>query len=158
MKLTVLCIGKLSATWLQKGTRDYHDRIRHYLPIVVEELKEIKAGGKKADVQQIRQREGELLLQKVNPSAYVVALDERGKSLDSEGLSRFFGKHMLDGTQEIAFLIGGAYGLSDAVRQRADMTLSLSAMTLTHQMARLLLMEQVYRAMTILRNEPYHNR
>ena len=65
---------------------------------------------------------------------------------------------MLDSTPEVAFLIGGAYGLSDAVRQRADMTLSLSAMTLTHQMARLLLLEQIYRAMTILRNEPYHNR
>ena len=65
---------------------------------------------------------------------------------------------MLDGTQEVVFLIGGAYGLSDAVKQRVDMTLSLSAMTMTHQMARLLLVEQLYRAMTILRNEPYHNR
>lgn len=158
MKLTLLCIGKLSNAWLKDGAGDYAGRIQRYLPLTIEELKEVKAGGKKADVNQIRQREGEALLQKISPSAFVVALDEKGKSVDSEALSRFIGTHMLNGTPEISFLIGGAYGLSDPVRQRADMTLSLSAMTMTHQMARLLLLEQVYRAMTILRNEPYHNR
>ena len=158
MKLTILCVGKLSAAWLQDGASDYTGRIHHYLPLTVEELKEVKSGGKKADVQQIRQREGESLLQKIPASAFVVVLDERGKGIESEELSRFIGKHMLDGTQELVFLIGGAYGLSDAVKQRANLTLSLSAMTMTHQMARLLLLEQIYRAMTILRNEPYHNR
>ncbi len=158
MKLKLLCIGKLSAAWLQDGAGDYSSRISHYLPLAIEELKEIKAGGKKADVQQIRQREGELLLQKIPASAFAVVLDEQGKGICSEELSRFIGKHMLDGTQEVVFLIGGAYGLSNAVKNRADMTLSLSAMTMTHQMARLLLLEQIYRAMTILRNEPYHNR
>ncbi len=158
MKLKLLCIGKLSADWLQNGAGDYSARISHYLPLVIKELKEIKTGGKKADVQQIRQREGELLLQKIPTSAFTIVLDEQGKSVSSEDLSRFFGKHMLDGTPEVVFLIGGAYGLSVAVKKRADMTLSLSAMTMTHQMARLLLLEQIYRAMTILRNEPYHNR
>ena len=158
MKLSLTCIGKLSAAWLQDGAGDYAGRLNRYLPLTIEEQKEVKAGGKKPDVNQIRQREGELLLQKISPSAFVIALDERGKSINSEDFSRFFGKHMLDSTPEVAFLIGGAYGLSDAVRQRANMTLSLSAMTLTHQMARLLLLEQIYRAMTILRNEPYHNR
>lgn len=158
VKLTLLCIGKLSASWLQDGASDYSGRIRHYLPLTVEELKEDKSGGKKADVQQIRHREGESLLQKIPASAFVVVLDERGKSTGSEDLSRFIGKHMLDGTQEVTFVIGGAYGLSDTVKQRANLTLSLSAMTMTHQMARLLLLEQIYRAMTILRNEPYHNR
>lgn len=158
MKLTLVCIGKLSADWLQSGAGDYAGRISHYLPLTIDELKEVKAGGKKPDRAQIRQREGDLLLQKISPAAFVVALDEQGKSVGSESLSRFIGKHMLDGTQDVTFLIGGAYGLSDQVKQRADMTLSLSAMTLTHQMARLLLLEQIYRAMTILRNEPYHNR
>jgi 23S rRNA (pseudouridine1915-N3)-methyltransferase len=158
VKLTLVCIGKLSADWLQSGASDYAGRISHYLPLTIDELKEVKAGGKKPDRAQIRQREGDLLLQKISPSAFVVALDEQGKSVGSESLSHFIGKHMLDGTQEVTFLIGGAYGLSDQVKQRADMTLSLSAMTLTHQMARLLLLEQIYRAMTILRNEPYHNR
>ena len=158
MKLTLLCIGKLSASWIQEGAGDYSGRIRRYLPLSIEELKEIKVGGKKADAQQIRQREGESLLQKIPASAFAVALDEQGKSVESEKLSQFIGKHMLDGTQELVFLIGGAYGLSESVKQRANMTLSLSAMTLTHQMARLLLLEQIYRAMTILRNEPYHNR
>jgi 23S rRNA (pseudouridine1915-N3)-methyltransferase len=158
VKLTLLCIGKLSADWLHNGAGDYAGRISHYLPLTIDELKEVKAGGKKADTEQIRQREGDHLLQKISPKAFVVALDEQGKSVGSEDLSRFIGKHMLDGTQDVTFLIGGAYGLSNKVKQRADMTLSLSAMTLTHQMARLLLLEQIYRAMTILRNEPYHNR
>jgi len=158
VKLSLLCIGKLSADWLQRGARDYADRIGRYLPLTIEELKESKAGGKKADKEQIRQRETELLLQRISPFSFVVALDERGESVRSEELSRFIGKHMLDGTQDVTFLIGGAYGLSDKVQQRADMTLALSVMTLTHQMARLLLLEQIYRAMTILRNEPYHNR
>ena len=84
MKLTLLCIGKLSAAWLQDGASDYTIRIRRYLPLSIEELKEVKAGGKKANVQQIRQREGELLLQKIPTSAFTVALDEKGKGIGSE--------------------------------------------------------------------------
>jgi 23S rRNA (pseudouridine1915-N3)-methyltransferase len=157
VKLTLTCIGKLSS-WLQTGASDYTGRINHYLPLTIDEFKEVKVGGKKAETEQIRQREGERLLQKISPTAFVIALDEQGKSIGSEDLSRFIGKHMLEGTQELVFLIGGAYGLSGKVKKRANLILSLSAMTLTHQMARLLLLEQIYRAMTILRNEPYHNR
>jgi len=158
MKLSLYVVGKLSADWLRSGADDYATRIRRYLPLAIEELKEDKSGGKKPDSRLIRQREGEALLQRIPEGAYVVALDERGRGMSSEEIAAFIEQHMLDGTSELALVIGGAYGLSDAVRQRAQRVLSLSAMTLTHQMARLLLLEQLYRGMTILRNEPYHNR
>jgi len=158
VKLTLLTIGKLSADWLHSGANDYAGRIRHYLPLVIEELKEDKTGGKKPDSRLIRQREGEALLQRIPTGAFVVALDERGKGMTSEEVAAFLERHMIDGTQEMLLVIGGAYGLSDAVRGRAQRLLSLSSMTLTHQMARLLLLEQLYRGLTILRNEPYHNR
>ncbi|PLX72267.1 MAG: 23S rRNA (pseudouridine(1915)-N(3))-methyltransferase RlmH [Desulfuromonas sp.] len=157
MKLSLFCIGKLSAAWLRDGAEDYHKRIGRYLPCNITELKECKQG-KKADSRRIIELEGEQLLARITPGAYTVALDEKGKLFDSEQLAHFIERHMLEGAPEIAFVIGGPYGLSRDVKQRADMTLSLTPMTLTHQMARLLLFEQVYRAMTILRNEPYHNR
>lgn len=156
MKLSLLCIGKLSK-WLQDGVDDYRQRVGRYLPLNVDELKESKLG-KKADHRQIIQREGEQLLARVAQGAYTVALDERGRLFSSEELAGFFERHMLDGTPELTFVIGGPYGISREVEQSADMLMSLSPMTLTHQMARLLLLEQIYRSMTILRNEPYHNR
>jgi len=158
MKLTLLAVGKLSADWLRTGADDYAGRIRRYLPLAIEELKEDKTGGKKPDSRLIRQREGEALLQRLPANAFVVALDEHGKGMTSEEVAGFLEQHMLEGTAELALVIGGAYGLSDTVRQRAQRILSLSPMTLTHQMARLLLLEQLYRGLTILRNEPYHNR
>lgn len=158
MKLSLFCIGKLSLSWLQEGANEYSKRIKRYLPIDIEELKESKIGGKKAESRQIMQQEGSQLLARVPQGAYTVALDERGKLFSSEQLADFMSQHMLDGTPEIAFVIGGAYGLSDAVRDSARLQLSLSPMTLTHQMARVILLEQLYRGLTILRNEPYHNR
>ncbi len=157
MRLSLLCIGRLSAGWLQEGVDDYARRVGRYLPLKVDELKECKLG-KKGDQRKIIQLEGEQLLARVPQGAYTVALDEGGRPFSSEELSRFIDRHMLDGTPELTFVIGGPYGLGGAIRQRADLMLSLGPMTLTHQMARLLLFEQLYRAMTILRNEPYHNR
>ena len=157
MKLSLFCIGKLSAPWLQEGVNDYLRRIGRYLPLQSEELKECKFG-KKADPQKIIGQEGTQLLARVPQGAYTVALDEQGKPFTSEQLADFFGRHMLDGTPELTFLIGGPYGLSPEVKRKAQLEMSLSRMTLTHQMARLILLEQIYRGMTILRNEPYHNR
>ncbi|PLY01931.1 MAG: 23S rRNA (pseudouridine(1915)-N(3))-methyltransferase RlmH [Desulfuromonas sp.] len=158
MKISLLCIGKLSAGWLQEGAGDYQKRLQRYLPIGIEELKEHKAGGKKADTRKIIQQEGSHLLARVPRGAYTVALDEQGELFSSEDLAGFIDRHMVDGTPEITFIIGGAYGLSDDVKQAARVKMSLTPMTLTHQMARVLLLEQLYRGMTILRNEPYHNR
>jgi len=158
LKLRLICVGKLSEPWLRAGATEYQERIGRYLPLTLSELREEKGGGKKPNPRFIREREGELILEKIPAGAFVIVLDEGGKSLTSEGVAALLERHMVEGTQELALIIGGAYGLSAAVKDRADLTLSLSAMTLTHQMARLFLLEQVYRGFTIVRNEPYHNR
>jgi 23S rRNA (pseudouridine1915-N3)-methyltransferase len=156
VRLHLLCVGRLTEPYLRDGCQLYADRLQHYLPLTITELKEHKTGCKQ-DLQRIIASEGEKLLQRVTPGSFVVALDERGKGLDSPGLAKLLDRHMIDGTPEVTLVIGGPYGLSDAVRQRADRLLSLSAMTLTHQMVRLVLLEQLYRGCTILRNEPYHH-
>ncbi|AMV71154.1 23S rRNA (pseudouridine(1915)-N(3))-methyltransferase RlmH [Desulfuromonas carbonis] len=157
MRLTLYCIGRLSEPWLQAGVAEYAGRIGRYLGFTEVELKEEK-GGRKHDQRLIREHEGERLLARLPAKAFTIVLDEGGRQFSSEMLADLLGKQMLDGTGEVALVIGGAYGLSDAVKARADLLLSLSALTLTHQMARLLLCEQLYRGLTILRNEPYHNR
>ncbi len=157
MKLKLLTVGRLSASYLQEGSDEFEKRIRRYMPLEIEEIKEDKSGGKKGDPAQIRRNEGEKLLARVPNDAFVIVLDERGRDLSSKGISALLEKHMVQGTSHLVWVIGGPYGLSDAVKQRANLQLSLSAMTFTHQMARLFLLEQVYRGFTILRNEPYHN-
>ena len=157
MKLSLLCIGKLSSSWLQEGASDYSQRISRYLPLNIDELKECKLG-KKGDSRKIIRQEGEQLLARVPQDAYTVALDEKGKLFTSEDFAGFFSRHMLNGTPELAFVIGGPYGLDSAVKEKANLEMSLTPMTITHQLARLILLEQIYRGMTILRNEPYHNR
>ena len=157
MKIRLLCVGKITDTSLRELIQDYSGRIQRYLPLETLELKEEK-GGKKGDRNYIVQQEGEQLLTRLPSSGCIIALDERGKSISSEGLADFIGGQMLEGIPELTFVIGGAYGLTDEVRQKANRILSLSAMTFTHQMARLFLLEQIYRSLTILRNEPYHNR
>jgi 23S rRNA (pseudouridine1915-N3)-methyltransferase len=158
VKLRVLCIGKLSEPFLREGVDEYSKRLKRYLPFSCLELKEEKAGGKKVDVRAIRELEGEKLLAKIPPDAFVIVLDEGGGGLSSEGLANLINQQMIHSTSELTAVIGGAYGLSDKVRQRGNFILSLSKMTFTHQMARLFLLEQLYRGFTILRNEPYHNR
>ncbi len=157
MKIRLICVGRLSQSFLREGAADYAARVERYLPFSTVELKEEKIGGKVSpDV--IRDREGQRILDRVPPQAHVIVLDERGSPWSSEELAAALEQHMVQGTAELVFIIGGAYGVSDAVRRRGDRLLSLSAMTFTHQMARLFLVEQLYRGFTILRNEPYHNR
>lgn len=158
MKLRLVCVGKVSEHYLRDGVDDFTARISRYLPLLVNELKEEKGGGKKCAPHPLREREGERILEKIPATAFTVVLDERGETLTSEGVAALLERHMLQGTPEVALVIGGPYGLSDPVRRRADLLLSLSPMTFTHQMARLFLLEQIYRGLTILRGEPYHNR
>lgn len=158
MKLRLVCVGKLSEPFLREGVDEYANRLKRYLPFSCIELKEAKAGGKKADPRIIRELEGEKILAKLPPEAFVIVLDERGVALGSEGLAALLDRHLVAGTAELVAVIGGAYGLSDKVRQRGNLILSLSAMTFTHQMARLFVLEQFYRGFTIVRHEPYHNR
>lgn len=156
MKLQLLCVGKLSEAWLRQGVEEYAGRLRRHFSLEVIELKEEK-GGRRGDVPGLLRREGERLLEKIPAQAFVIVLDERGKQLGSEPLAEMLGAEMLHGGRPWCLVIGGPYGLSPAVKERADLLLSLSKMTFTHQMARLFLLEQLYRSGAILRNEPYHN-
>lgn len=157
MKLTILCVGKLSLPFLKEGSEEYHQRLKRYLPVDEIELKEEKRGGKKATADFVRNSEAAALMTRIPPGSYVIGLDEKGRRLSSEKLAATMEKHMNQGTGNLCLIIGGAYGLSDELRQRCDSLLSLSDMTMTHQMARMFLYEQLYRAMTIIRREPYHN-
>ncbi len=156
MKLHILCVGRLSEAYLKDGCAEFAQRLKHYLTLTIDELKEHKTG-KKPDIPRILENEGSRQLQRIPDGAYVIALDERGASIDTRQLAERLDRHMLEGRNCWAIIIGGPYGLSDKVRQRADLVLSLSKLTLTHQMARLLLLEQLYRSCTIIRNEPYHH-
>lgn len=153
MKLRVLWLGKSRDTWIKDGVAEYAGRIGRYMPLHIDELKDEKD----ATFEEGRKREGERLLKQLSSQTVLVALDERGQQLDSLKFAEFIGRHRDSGTQELAFAIGGAYGFSDEIRSRAAKVLALSAMTFTHQMVRPFLMEQLYRACTILNNEPYHH-
>ncbi|MBN1958743.1 MAG: 23S rRNA (pseudouridine(1915)-N(3))-methyltransferase RlmH [Desulfuromonadales bacterium] len=157
MKLKLVCVGKLTEAWQKASADDYAGRLKHYCSLDIIELKEEK-GGRKGDVTRLLKREGERILDKLPADAWVVLLDERGTQMSSEQLAERLADAMLHAEREWCLVIGGPYGLDGAVRQRADLTLSLSKMTFTHQMARVFLLEQLYRSMTINRNEPYHNR
>lgn len=157
MKLRCLCVGRISSEYLRAGIEDYTQRVRRYLPFDTVEIKEEKGGEKKGGAPQVRDREGARLCERIPAGAFTVVLDEGGKAFSSQEFSELLDRQMLYGAQEMVFVIGGAYGLSDAVKKRGNFTLSLSSMTFTHQMARLILLEQIYRGLTILRNEPYHN-
>ena len=157
MKLRLLCVGRLSQAYLRDGCALFQERLRHYLPLVVEELKECKPATR-GDLARAVASEGEQLLARIPDGAFVIVLDERGKGLSSAGLAALMEQHMVAGTNEWVLVIGGAHGLSEGVRQRANLLFSLSALTFPHQIARLLLLEQLYRGCTIIRNEPYHHR
>ncbi len=156
MKFNLLCVGRLTLPYLNEGCSEFAGRLKRYMPLVITEIKEHKTGSKQ-DLARIVATEGELLAQRLPAGTFVIALDQRGKQLSSEQLAALMNEHMLQSIPEWTILIGGPYGLSDALREQADLVLSLSAMTLTHQMARLLLLEQLYRCCTIIRNEPYHH-
>ena len=157
MKLRLVCIGKLTESWQRSAAEEYAGRLQHYFPFELVELKEEKCG-RKADLAGLLRREGERLLEKVPEQACLIILDERGRQLGSEQLAERLSDEMLHGGRDWCLVIGGPYGLDPAVRQRADLILSISKMTFTHQMARIFLLEQLYRSCTIIKNEPYHNR
>ena len=150
MRLTFLSIGKDRSKLFAAGVEEYAARLEHVAKVQLLELPESRASGAKA-----KEEEGRALLAKLGPRDALVALDERGKSLTSVAFATWVGTQR-DSGRDVAFIIGGDEGLSDEVRARAGLVLSLSAMTLPHRLARLVLLEQVYRAFTILRGEPYH--
>ena len=158
MRFYVVCIGKLKDAYLRDGVAEFVKRMRPYGGITITELNESKIGDKPSDAErkQVVDEEGERLLKVVPKNAYTVLLDVYGKTMSSEDLAKTVAKLEVDGVSDMAFIIGGAFGVSEALRQSVNYKLSFSPMTFTHQMVRLLLVEQIYRASKINRNEPYH--
>jgi len=156
MNITILMIGNTSEAFVKDGCEVFIKRLKHYIKVKEVIIPDVK-DRKHLNAEQIREKEAILLLEKISSSNYTVLLDERGKEFSSVEFANFLQKTMNSGTREMYFVIGGAYGVAESVKQKADLTVSLSRMTFTHQLIRLLFAEQLYRAMTILKNEPYHN-
>lgn len=158
MKFSILTIGKLKEAYLRDGVAEFVKRLRPYGGVTITELNESKIGDKPSDAdrQHVVEEEGERLLKLVNDRSWLVVLDVYGKTMSSEALAAKVAELELDGISEMTFVIGGAFGVSEKLRNTARLRLSFSPMTFTHQMVRLLLVEQLYRACKINRGEPYH--
>jgi 23S rRNA (pseudouridine1915-N3)-methyltransferase len=153
VKITVLWVGKTQEEWIRRGIEEYAGRIRRYNHLVIAEAKEEKGGV----AELMREREGERLARLVPKSARLILLDERGEEMQSPEFAGFLARSRDNGVSDLVFAVGGAYGFSVEFRGRAEKTVALSRMTLTHQMVRLFLLEQIYRGFTIMNNEPYHH-
>lgn len=155
MTTTLLFVGKTTDAHIEALCQDYLKRLTHYLPVKVQVIPELR-NTKAMTPDQQKQAEGELILRAVPQSAELILLDEHGREYRSIEFAQQIQKKMSSG-RDIFFAIGGPYGFSQAVYDRANSKISLSQMTFSHQMVRLFLIEQIYRAMTILRGEPYHH-
>lgn len=155
MKITLLLVGKTTDSRLISLIEDYRKRLLHYAPFELVVLPDLK-NTKSLSEEQIKTAEGEVILRFVTPSMDVVLLDEHGREFRSIEYAEWLQKKMGSG-KDLTLVIGGPYGFSEAVYQRADGKVSLSRMTFSHQMIRIMVIEQIYRAMTILRGEPYHH-
>ena len=156
MKVAFWVIGKTSEAYLKNGIEIYQKRLPHYLKFEYEVLSDIK-NPKNLTTAQLLDKEADMVLKKLNNEDHLMILDEKGKDFTSVQFSKKIEKFQIAGTKKVVFLVGGAFGFSPKIYQRANGKLSLSKMTFSHQMIRLFFLEQLYRAMTILRGEPYHN-
>ena len=155
MKVTLLVVGKTTFPFVEKGITEYADRLIHYTSFNLYTVEAVKKTSS-VTAEQVKQKEGEYILRKVNASDFLVLLDDKGKAFDSVGFAAQLEKWQVQ-TKSLVFVIGGAYGFSDAVYQRAQVKLSLSPMTFSHQIIRVIFLEQLYRAYTIIKGEPYHH-
>ncbi|MFP4662438.1 MAG: 23S rRNA (pseudouridine(1915)-N(3))-methyltransferase RlmH [Halanaerobiales bacterium] len=158
MEVNILAVGKVKEVYLQTGIDEFTKRLQPYTKINIIEVNDerIPSNPSMADITGVKDREGERIIDALTERTYVIALDVKGKPMTSEGLARSINNLQVRGYSSITFIIGGALGLSQAVLYRTDFHLSMSHMTFTHQMARLILIEQIYRAFKINRGEPYH--
>ncbi len=157
MTIKLLTIGKTDMQPLQELISQYQNRLKHYVKFELEVIPDVK-NAKNLSEQQQKEKEGELILKKLNTTDVMILLDENGKQYSSIDFSNYLQKKMNSGIKQLVLVIGGPYGFSDTVYQKAQGKISLSKMTFSHQMVRLFVVEQIYRAFTILRNEPYHHR
>ncbi len=156
MEIELLTVGKTTIRFVIDGIEEYTRRLKHYIPYSIRTIPDIKNTSKMDQAKQ-KEEEGKKILEAVSNSDYVVLLDERGKQYSSVEFSAFIEKQMVAGRRKVIFVVGGPYGFSKTVYDRADSLLSLSKMTFNHEMVRLFFTEQIYRAMTIMRGEPYHH-
>ena len=156
MKITLLTVGKTDKDWVKQGMDIYVSRLKHYIPFAVVEIPELK-NVSALTKDQIKTREGELILKNITPTDDLILLDERGKQYTSVELAKVIQDKISYVGKDMVYVIGGAYGFSEAVYQRANSKISLSKMTFSHQMVRAIFVEQIYRAFTIMKGEPYHH-
>lgn len=156
MKIETWFIGKTTPTYLQVGVDDFYQRIKKYIPFETVIIPDIKDGGSYS-VKDKLNKEGEKVLQKLTIQDYLILLDEGGKEYSSLQFSQFIEKELNKSHKKLIFLVGGSYGFSNELQERANFKISMSKMTFSHQMVRLFFLEQLYRGFTILHNEPYHN-
>ena len=158
MNITVISVGKLKEKYLKQAIDEYSKRLTRYCKIDIIELPDEKTPDNASEKEEmlIKEKEGKLILSKIKDNTYVVAMDLKGKQLTSEEFSKFISKCGVTGNSNIAFVIGGSLGLSQEVIKRANYKLCFSKMTFPHQLFRVMLLEQIYRAYRIMNNEPYH--
>lgn len=156
MKITLLTVGKTDKDWVKQGMDIYVSRLKHYIPFSITEIPELK-NVSALSREQIKAKEGELILKNVKPADNLVLLDERGKEYSSVEFAKILQDKINYEGKDIVFVIGGAYGFSEDVYRRASSRMSLSRMTFSHQMVRAIFAEQLYRAFTIIKGEPYHH-
>jgi 23S rRNA (pseudouridine1915-N3)-methyltransferase len=157
MKISLWAIGKNNEPYVKSGIDEFTKRISRYFPVEWTIIPVLKNAGMLSEMD-LKKKEAETILQWLRPEDYLIALDEKGKQLSSEGLAQFLQTRSNESVKNIIFLIGGAFGLDNQVLSKAKFTWSLSSLTFPHQLVRLILAEQIYRACTILRNEKYHHK
>jgi 23S rRNA (pseudouridine1915-N3)-methyltransferase len=156
MKITLLTVGKTTNANLVILQDEYQNRLKFYIPFEIVVIPELK-NTKNLSIAEQQEKEADLILKQLETSDEVVLLDDKGKQFTSMGFSEYISKKMLASHKRMVFVVGGPYGFSERVYSRANGKVSLSAMTFSHQMIRLIFVEQLYRAMTILKGEPYHH-
>lgn len=156
MKLSLFFTGKTSSDYLDKGINEYEKRIKRYIDFEIKIIKDIKAS-KSMPIKTVKIKEGEQILKHIKDNDVLILLDEKGKLFTSREFAQYINHKNSTGVKHLIFLIGGAYGFSEQIYKRANGKISLSKMTFSHQPIRLLFTEQLYRAFTIIKGEPYHN-
>lgn len=156
MKVKFVCVGKTGKKFLEEGELTYLKRLQHYIPVEKIEIPDLK-NTKKLTTAVIKQKEGELILSKIESNERFFLLDENGKTFNSNQFADFIQQQFNAGGKAFTFVVGGPYGFSDEVYKKCNGKISLSKMTFSHQMIRMIFFEQLYRAMTILKGEPYHH-
>jgi len=156
MKIKLLAIGKTDNKELQQLIQVYQNRLKHYIKFDIDIIPDIKNVKNLSEKLQ-KEKEGELILKRLQPTDELILLDEKGKEFRSIEFSKYLQKKMNSGIKQLVFVIGGPYGFSESVYKKAKGKISLSKMTFSHQMVRLFIVEQIYRGFTIIRNEPYHH-